>query len=217
MRNTALTLLTGLALAATAQAGEDYSAKAPAPVPAPCLWEWFAGGSVGYAFNAEAAIYNVQVGSEYSCPGSDSSHAIFVEIGYGTWDDSTKLYSREVNLKGKIDNQMMPFTLNYKYETSLTQSLNWFIGAGAGFAINKVDIDINAYSNSSDNSTTFYGQLFAGLVYQVNEQWDVTTSVRYLYQDLGDHKLKRELSGANKVGNNGIDDIFWDIGVRYNF
>ena len=48
MKIKTLIAVSGLALAATAQAGEEASAKQViAPIAALCDWSWFAGGSVG--------------------------------------------------------------------------------------------------------------------------------------------------------------------------
>ena len=209
MRNTALTLLTGLALAATAQAGEDYSAKAPAPAPAPCLWEWFAGASGGYAFAAEAPIWNLHVGAEYSCPGSDSSHALFVEVGYGDWSRTDD----KVSDKNKFD--VLPVTINYKYEMPLTQSLNWFVGGGLGVARQTTEASLNfdAYNTNSKSNTKFYGQLFAGLVYNVSEQVEVFSSARYIYNNHHPYTV----GGGHNLRGNLANDFYLDLGLRYNF
>jgi opacity protein-like surface antigen len=223
MRNTALTLLTGLALAATAQAGEDYSAKAPvAPVPAPCLWEWFAGASGGYAFDAETDLWNVHVGAEYKCPGSDSSHALFLEVGYADWNKSGNNYIEDDSSSGsssiyqKNKFEIVPVTLNYKYEAPLTQSLNWFIGGGAGVAFAKTSLDLrnDIRGKKEQKDTNFYGQLFVGLVYNVSEQWEITTSARYLYQNVKDYSL---LGNTVKLDGRLNNDFYWDLGFRYNF
>lgn len=217
MRNTALTLLTGLALAATAQAGEEYSAKAApmAPAPAPCLWEWFSGASVGYVFDSSTALWNAHVGAEYNCPGSDSSHALFLEIGYADWDKKDNSYARLTNSKANFE--IVPITLNYKYEAPLTQSLNWFVGGGVGFSLAKTEI--KAANNlvggkASQDDTNFYGQLFVGLVYNVSEQWEITTSGRYLYQNVKDYSFLGETVKLDGRLNN---DFYWDLGFRYNF
>jgi opacity protein-like surface antigen len=221
MRNTALTLLTGLALAATAQAGEEYSAKAPAPAPAPCLWEWFSGASVGYAFDSKATLWNAHVGAEYKCPGSDSSHALFVELGYAEWTKSGRQRvedgssSTNYDLKNKF--QFVPLTLNYKYEAPLTQSLNWFIGGGAGVAFAQTSAKITGDNNpqkADQDDANFYGQLFIGLVYNVSEQWEITTSARYLYQNVKDYSYEGHTVKLDGRLNN---DFYWDLGFRYNF
>lgn len=223
MRNTALTLLTGLALAATAQAGEEYSAKAPmAPAPAPCLWEWFAGASGGYAFDSEALIWNLQAGAEYTCPGSDSSHALYLEVGYGDWDakENIRTYTDFGNISQTNNYTIIPITLNYKYEAPITQSLNWFVGGGLGIALQETEVQFRSDSQTqfgsvkeTEDDTNFYGQLFIGLVYNVNEQFEIFTSARYLYQDGEDYE------GIEGDTLKGLldDDFYWDLGFRYNF
>lgn len=211
MTKTALTLLTGLALATSAQAGEDYSSKAPAPapMPAPCLWTWFAGGSVGYLADAQDAMYTLHVGSEYKCPGSDSSHAVFLEIGYATdnFSDTVEkdLYATKSSSRITGDWSMVPVTLNYKYESVLSGNLNWYVGAGAGVAFGDISIDSNVHNIGDEDERFFFGQIFGGLVYNFSETLEAFGGVRYIYLNDG--------SDWNAYG----EDTMFDLGLRYNF
>lgn len=207
MTKTVLTVLTGLALAASAQAGEDYSAKAPAPVPtaAPCLWTWFAGGSVGYLDDAKDAMYTLHVGTEYKCPGSEKSHAIFLEIGYATDNFSTGTYDGygyQDRVKGDVT--FVPVTLNYKYEDVLTGNLNWYVGAGAGIGFGDVTIDEPSYV-SDENERFFVGQVFGGLVYNISDSFETFGGVRALYINDGSKWSAFEY------------DFMFELGARFNF
>lgn len=214
MKKTALTILTGLALAATAQAGESYSAKAPAPIPDPCLWSWFAGGSGGYVDDIDNDMWTLHIGKEYTCPGSDRSHAIFLEVGWTDWDDSDTFAdpsnSSQPLFDVDFDYSVVPITLNYKFESSLTNNINWYIGAGAGVAISSIDWD-TAFDSDDDSETNFYGHIFAGLVWNVSESFEIFGGARYLYMDGNDELEDYDIKGVLD------DDFFYELGARFNF
>jgi len=199
MKKFALTLLAGLTLAASAQAGEDYSAKAPAIAPAPALWTWFAGGSVGYLTDMDTEMYTLHVGAEYK-PNDISSHAVFLEVGYGnpskSFDDG--------NTKFNVDIDMIPITLNYKYERQLVGNLNWYVGAGAGVMV----LDGGSHSVFDGLSETeFLAQAFGGLVYNVSDSFEVFGGARYMYV------TDDNLDNLDAYG----DDWLIELGVRFNF
>ena len=222
MKKTAITLLTGLALAATAQAGEDYSAKAPAPpapAPAPCLWTWFAGGSGGYVDDIDNDMWTLHIGKEYKCPGSNCSHAIFLEVGWTSWDEGDSFHdddssNERPNYDIDYDFDVIPITINYKYECQLTNRLNWYVGGGLGVAISSIDVSISNGDekfSDDDSETNFYGHLFAGLVYNVSDSFEIFGGARYLYMDGIDEFEDLDIPGVLD------NDFFYELGVRFNF
>lgn len=220
MKTTAMTLLTGLALAASAQAGETYSAKAPAPAPEPCLWTWFAGGSGGYVDDIDNDMWTLHLGKEYKCPGSDASHAIFLEVGWTGWDEDDSFHNDDSTSNYghydiDFDFDVIPITINYKYESSLTNRLNWYIGGGLGVAITSIDVDVAGGPSGDEDETNFYGHLFAGLVYNVSDSFEIFGGARYLYMDGTDDT---DIAGVN-VDIPGVldDDFFYELGLRFNF
>ena len=219
MKKIALILLTGLAIAASAQAGEDYSAKSakvvvPPPV-APCLWTWFAGGSVGYLNDMDTEMYTLHVGAEYKCPTSSCSHAVYVEVGYAETDDSYRYndLGPDGHHEMEIETQMIPLTLNYKFECALTGNLNWYVGAGAGVAFIDLDAESTRYignhpqpkTSASYDDTVFFGQLFGGLVYNISESFEVFGGARYIY-----------ITDDTDFSSYG-DDWLLELGARFNF
>ena len=206
MKNTTLTLLTGLALAATSQAGTSYSPKGKEvipPPPEPCLWSWFAGGSVGYITGDwDEEIYTLQLGAEYKCPTSNCSHAIFLEVGYTEKDESFGFDTQFGGLD--IETEIIPITLNYKYECAINNSLSWYIGAGAGIALVDTELSIPGDS-ASENETLFYAHIFAGLTYNVSESFEIFGGARYIFMD--DPILDDSPDG----------DIQIELGARFNF
>ena len=238
MRLTTISTITGLALAALAQAGEEAAGKAViAPAPAPvCDWSWFGGGSVGYvtgdAIESELddwdePIYTLHLGLERKCPGDNCSHAFFLEVGYTEHDDSLRkpgeVAAQESpasegppegdTIRIDIDMEIIPITLNYKYECLLSDKLNWYAGAGAGIALFDSEgtetTTVGSESISSDD-TVFYAQIFAGLVYNISDSLELFGGVRYIFMDDpedGGVSIDAPLDGA----------VQYELGGRINF
>ena len=214
MKLTTLATITGLALAATAQAGEEASAKQViAPIAALCDWSWFAGGSVGVidGDDWDEDIYTLHIGKERKCAGDKCSQAIYLEVGFTESDftESEGGVSEEPPITTSTDIEIIPITLNYKYECELSHKLNWYAGAGAGIALVDVDFEESSSNGSiseSDDDTAFYGHIFAGLVYNVSDTIEVFGGARYIFMDdvLGGESLLDE-------------EVHYELGARYNF
>jgi len=214
MKLTTLATITGLALVATAQAGEETSAKQViAPIAALCDWSWFAGGSVGVidGDDWDEDIYTLHIGKERKCAGDKCSQAIYLEVGFTESDftESEGGVSEEPPITTSTDIEIIPITLNYKYECELSHKLNWYAGAGAGIALVDVDFEESSSNGSiseSDDDTAFYGHIFAGLVYNVSDTIEVFGGARYIFMDdvLGGESLLDE-------------EVHYELGARYNF
>ncbi|NNJ87669.1 MAG: hypothetical protein HKP20_10910 [Akkermansiaceae bacterium] len=223
MKTTLTTLLTSLALAVAAQAGDG---KVVIPPPAPtCLWTWFAGGSAQTIQNDwEEEIYNIHLGIERTCTDSRCSHAFFLEVGYSDKDSG---YHREEGaadvaqslglgmgrqIRVGVETMIMPITLNYKFECALVGNLNWYVGAGAGVALVDVEYYTDIDSATYDDAV-FYAQAFAGLSYNITEAIEVYLGLRYAWMD--DPSLT-----ALGMFDDGItlgDKVSYELGARYNF
>ena len=224
MKNTAITLLPGLALATAAQAGSDYSAKGKEvipPPPAPCLWTWFAGGSAGYVSGDwDEEIYTLHLGAERKCPGSNCSHAIYLEVGYTEKEEGFSAIVGDFPTDLSYECDVIPITLNYKYECALTGNLNWYVGAGAGVAL--VDCKASATTrtqsgnltqSNSEDDTVFYAHIFAGLTYNVSESFELFAGVKYIFMDDVDFG-----GGSSLVDDFTLDeDLHVELGARFNF
>ncbi|MGB1874652.1 MAG: outer membrane beta-barrel protein [Akkermansiaceae bacterium] len=217
MKLKTITAITGLALVATAQAGEEAAAKhVIAPIAPLCNWSWFAGGSVGVidGDDWDEEIYTLHLGKERKCEGDKCSQAVYLEVGF-TENDSTDVET----IVGEVttitttttDIEIIPITLNYKYECELSDKLNWYAGAGAGIALVDADIDTtvsgdNAPTSESDDDEAFYAHIFAGLVYNVSDAVEVYGGARLILMDdvLGEDSPLDE-------------ELHYEIGARYNF
>ncbi len=229
MKFTTLATITGLAFAATAQAGEEASAKQViAPIAPLCNWSWFAGGSVGVidGDDWDEEIYTLHIGKERKCEGDKCSQAIYLEVGFTESDErDIDIVSTEGSVVTTTDLnvEIIPITLNYKYECELSDKLNWYAGAGAGIAL--VDAETNqsvqnyegengsgepsgdpTTSSDSDDDTAFYAHVFAGLVYNVSDAVEVYGGARLILMDdvLGEDSPLDE-------------EVHYELGARYNF
>ena len=206
-------LLLPLAMALPAFAGTSEK-QVVAPAPDPCVTTWFAGASVGYLVEMDAPMYNAHVGVTNSCwkiAGWDT--AFYLEVGYAqkSWTDS--YYSDGVPFHDNYKVEVLPITLNVKFERNLTGNLNGYFGGGLGMAWMNADA-----SGTSDSDWVFTAQVFAGLSYNVSPSCEIYGGARWIYysdptwfgskQDLGN------LPGFS--GNIGSDWLF-ELGARFKF
>ena len=211
---------------------------APAPAPNPCLFTWFAGGSVGYLTEFEEVMYTGHIGTDTCWNIGGWNVALFAEIGYTERDESYSYarqstppvephfhdsftvdeledyldatsYFGQTNTSYDLD--IMPITFNVKLERQLTGNLNAYFGGGVGVA--GVDLSIDAgFDHASDDDWVFVGQVFAGLTYNVNQNFEIFGGARWIYfedADLSDGGFKGTLELE--------DDFFFELGARFNF
>lgn len=231
-------LLLPFVLTLPAFAGSSPSQPA---APAPSLYNWFAGASVGYLTELEEPMYNLHVGTDTSWNLGGWNVALFAEIGYVEKDedwsgsdvvtvfngfalddgDSFDLGELEDVLSDisdftpydtSYDLDIMPITLNAKFERQLTGNLNAYFGGGLGVARVGLDVDFGGGFDISDDDWVFTGQLFTGLNYNVNQNIEVYGGARWIYFD--DVSFSdNDISGNLDLG----DDFLFELGARFNF
>ena len=105
----------------------------------------------------------------------------------------------------------MPITLNVKLELQLTGNLNAYFGGGLGMA--RVDLSVDyGYGEVADDDWVFTAQLFAGLSYNVTQNFEVYGGARWIYLDGAD------LSDSGGSATLDLDDDWlFELGLRYNF
>lgn len=109
------------------------------------------------------------------------------------------------------DFDVMPITLNAKFERPLTGNLNMYFGAGLGMALVDLSFEAGPF-DFSDDDWVFTGQIFAGLNYNFNESVEVYGGARWIYFD--DASLSDEGIGGDLELD---DDFLLEIGARFNF
>lgn len=203
---------------------------ASAPAHSAGLWQWFAGGSVGYLTDLDDAMYNLQLGAESKVPGSQASHSVYLEVGFAQ-DEAKSVYNPPIFITGasvvysKLNQEIIPITLNYKFEAPLTGHLNYYLGLGLGIAILDSSCDWNwtqtyppfARISGSDDQTKvrFYGDVFAGLSYDVCSAFNVSAGVRYIFMDNVHQHVGNTNATAYNVGIN--NDLLIELGARIKF
>lgn len=186
-------IATALLLAsAAAQAGEPAttSSYSPAQGSGP-LWNWFIGGSVGYFVDAEEAYYTLHFGAKIAETGS-VTHSLFAE----------GLYT-EVETLGVIDTEIIPVTLNYKADFAISDAFSFYAGVGVGGAF--IDSSVLGFS---DDSVELAAQVFAGLGYDVTDNFQIYGGARWLWVDD---------SSLGPVSVEVGDDVGAELGLRFKF
>ncbi|MBU6327976.1 MAG: hypothetical protein KGQ89_10120 [Verrucomicrobia bacterium] len=208
---------------ATAFAGGSKEVIAPTPPPSPTLGGWFIGGTYGQfeadgdlgssvLSKAAAAIdpfdvdkfdfdmYTLHVGRDLGTQVAGFDVAAYLEVGF--LDGSATISYRDASA-GNIDVEIVPITANLKLERALFGPVNFYLTGGLGYAF--TDVSANG---DSDNDGGFYAQASAGLLYNVNSQFELFAGGRWLY-------LNTLQFGAAPLD---LDDAFaWEIGARVNF
>jgi hypothetical protein len=226
MNTKAITMWAGLALVTAAQAGTPSTTVAPPPSPG--LWQWFAGGSVGYLTDLDEEMYSLQAGAEYQAPGASGSQAFYLQVGFAQQDTDYNFISSlpgGVSETTNIDVDIIPITLNYKYQAPLAGRLSGYAGLGLGVAILDGSYDWSWTQGSvpppnnagggrgSQTDVRFYGEVFAGLSYKVCEAFEVFGGVRYIFMDDVDEPMGRIFNYTAGINN----DVLIELGGRIRF
>ena len=221
-------VLLGSVLSAVASglacAGESYP-PAPATSEPASLWNWFAGASGGVQGDDTDAFWSGHVGVEKIY--GRNSHAIFLDVAFSEISDDYVNNGPPFVIsdpggppvgvltgdKIVTDVDIVPVTLNYKYEYAITPCIGWYIGAGLGvaFADSEVKVDGGGGKLADESDEVFYAQAFTGITWNVTQQFEVFGGARYYYLDaidVGDSQLD---SGGSQ------DDWVLEAGVRFNF
>ncbi|MEK7951348.1 outer membrane beta-barrel protein [Luteolibacter soli] len=191
--STSLAIALCLFSAAAAQAGEpaaaptSYTQTASSP-----LYRWFVGGSAGYFFDNEEAYYTLHFGAKIAETGS-VTHSLFVE----------GLYTQTESFGGIVESDVIPVTLNYKADFALNSKLSAYVGLGVGAGF--VDSDAGVFD---DSSVELAAQVFAGLGYNVTDNFEIYGGARWLWVD--DSSIGPV---SVKVG----DDVGAELGLRFKF
>lgn len=110
------------------------------------------------------------------------------------------------------DLEIMPITLNVKFERQLTGNLNAYFGGGLGMARVDLSVDVGSLGDFSDDDWVFTAQIFAGLSYNVTQNFEVYGGARWIYLDDADLS-----DGGGTATLDLEDDWLFELGLRYNF
>ena len=204
-----LTFLASLAIPALAGETASY-AKEPIPEPLPpaepSRFEWFIGATVGYLDDYDTEFYSAHIGVDmpYQLGGWDT--AVYLEVGYfeEDWDFGTiQVGDSQFDLTPELE--VIPVSVIYKLERAIANNRNCYFGGGAGAAY--VDL---SFLGESDDDWTFFGQVFAGFLYNFNETFEGYLGGRWIYIDDVD------MLGVDNLLDAG-DDFLVEGGIRINF
>ena len=165
-------------------------------------------------------MYTAHVGVDtpYKLGGFDT--AIYLEVGYTEKDvdtlvpDPRQTATGTTLMNGSLE--IIPLTLNFKLEREIGNGLDFYFGAGIGVAFTSFDADIN-YTfvpdvHVSERNTVFAAQVFAGLIYNVNEHFEVYGGARWIYID-----ASRDILVPGTGDLDFDSDVLIELGARYTF
>ena len=217
-------------ITATAFAGGSKEVIAPTPPPPPALGGWFIGGTYGqfesdsniddYDGEAGKAIaadkfdfdmYTLHIGRDLGSQVAGFDVAAYLEVGFldGSAAVSTE-YGLAAVFYGRVDfdAEIVPITINLKLERPLFGPVNFYLTGGLGYAFTDLSASESPGSDYSDSDGGFYAQASAGLLYNINSQFELYAGGRWLHLsslEFGDIPLE-------------LDDSFaWEVGARVNF
>jgi len=214
--------------AKSAKGGKAIIPDEPSPI------SWFAGASGGYLVDNDSGMVTGHIGADLPWKVAGFSNALFLEVGWTECGDDFEINrkgddkkkdkkkgnqrgprrgaaSGPVNIPVDVDLDIIPITLNWKLERELASHLHFYLGAGAGIAI--VDLDASGGINGSDDDVVFFGQVFAGLLYELTDNFEIYGGVRGIYMD--DPELN--VGGTNFGGGALETDLLIEGGGRLNF
>jgi len=202
-----------------ASAGDSYPPPTYTKSEPASMWNWFIGASGGVQGDDAEEFWSGHVGMEWK--DGCNSHAIFLDVAFTDIGHDEDYGGPPVLIPGgplllagdelKMDLDVLPVTLNYKYEYSFSENFGWYIGAGAGIAFIDSDLTLNGDDLDDGTDQVFYAQVFTGLVWNVNESFEVYGGARYYYLDevnLGDDEFET---------GDSLDDWIVEAGIRFNF
>jgi hypothetical protein len=222
-------ITTAVAMTAAAFAGSS-PVIAPTPPPAPTLGGWFFGGSYGQleashnfdgvvydAVNSRSLdsvdigkidfdVYTLHFGRDLGTQVMGCDVAAYLEVGYMSGDQTAYLnYFNQITDSYEFEVVIVPITFNLKLERPIYGPVSGYLTGGLGYAFS--NIEVSGANSISDGG--FYAQATAGLLYNVNAQFEVFAGGRWMY-----------LSGLDFDSNYGLqldDEFSWEVGARYNF
>ncbi len=183
------------------------------PEEAPNPGGWFAGASVGYLDEFDEEMYHVHLGAATPTTFSGWNLAWFIEAGWTESDDRSLADDTTIPLG--YDNQeleIIPVTFNLKLERTLGGNFGVYFGAGAGVGFIDYEADFFAGGGVDEEDEVFAAQAFAGVVYNVSEQFEIFAGGRWIYLD---YDTPTNLGIAEL--DFGNDDFLGEIGMRINF
>lgn len=152
------------------------------------------GTDVGYLLDSEEEYLSVRAGFPVHT-GTSFTQQIELEVGYTDTKDSGF----------KAD--LLPVTLNYRFNATPVNKWGYTLGAGVGFARTSIDgVSVGGPVRLRDESLAL--QAFAGVTYQATERLALNLGAKYLWID------DAKFAGSSvEIG----DDVALSAGLSFKF
>ncbi|MGC4014379.1 MAG: outer membrane beta-barrel protein [Luteolibacter sp.] len=193
-------------------AGEVHSSKSVIPPQDSCLCDWFVGASAGYLIDFDEPMITAQFGKDLPVNLGGWCMAAYLEVGYTDKNDNRAFNPQRIPINIDEELQVIPLTLNLKFERPISDNLNFYFGGGLGVAFTEFESRSLA-AQIKENDTSFAAQVFIGLAYNVSKDFQVIGGARWMYVDF-------DSPGVPPIGDGDLDfssQAFIELGVRYKF
>jgi opacity protein-like surface antigen len=126
--------------------------------------------------------------------------------------DALQFVSDYTGYDTSYDLQIMPITMNVKFERAITGNLNGYFGGGLGIAWVDLDLDLGPMGDYSDSDWVFTAQIFAGLSYNFTPNFEVYGGGRWIYLQDPDFS-----DGGGSATLDLDNDWLLELGLRFKF
>lgn len=196
---------------------------------------WYLGASGSGSWHRDTNL-----GKDKACVSHDFGFGFNAAIGYILCDWSMRvegefLWHRWGNDKFKPETgdtvkdsghiRRYAFMGNLIYDMELNDPVSLYVGGGVGYGNTRLELDhkigANAY-RSTKNDWTFAWQIKAGLIYSINECWDLTAGYRFFAMSKPELPVSSAVTTADAtIKKAKVDDMPYsnhiDLGLRFKF
>lgn len=151
-----------------------------------CMENWYTELAAGASWHRDSNLGNGAVVKE------DTGYEINFSIGLKCecWrlalqahyerynNDNYQINSLSVNDNEHL--QTFALFFNLFYDMQICDCLIWYLGAGAGAGMHRLDISNSLAGSAKNSSTKFAWQLMSGFVYDINPCWAVTLNYAWI-------------------------------------
>lgn len=194
------------------------------------LWTWFAGGGAGYLTDHDEWMGTLSLGACRNRNDEGVRHSVFAEVGLTGYDEGFASVPRLPGARleeARLDIDVIPITLNYRFDSLIRDRWGFFAGCGLGVAVVDSAYDWNwsqalpppaqATGGGSDDGcdARLYGQLFAGATFDVTEKLRLHAGLRWILMDENTRQI--DVTGVSDQREGIHNELCIEIGMRWSF
>lgn len=206
---------------AMAAAGLTFFGLQSASATSCCMENWYTELAAGASWHRDSSLgdganlkentgyeINFSIGLKCEC------WRMALQAHYERYNnDEYQFGGRSINDSGHL--QTFALFFNLFYDMQICDCLAWYLGAGLGAGMHRLEIDNTQVGSASKESTKFAWQLMTGFVYDINPCWAVTLNYSWI------NLLKPEAPTGNRTAARKLRKAPFsnnvDLGLRLKF